>query len=414
MLSRKFPSFIEAFDNLVIPKGSPPEFARWTALWLLGAAVERRVWTFTKGEQLFPNLFVFLIGPPGWGKGLVLEPAHRILSMVGKNRIGAQSMTSASLVDGLRLGQRTMIDPKTQKSSDFHSLNILSPELQVLLPENNVAITGKATYLYDGKAYSETRRDEEKSFDLERCLLSMLGGTTTSHLFSTFPESAFSSGFFSRTVLVWGTIVGEPPDLFAAGSEETVIKYEKALGADLKAISETQGQFTWSPEAKEKINVFFRQHYPYGGDPVPSHPRLLHYCTRRTQHLVKLMMLRGIDLSQFALDGAIFDWAYDLLIGTEALMPEVFKEQNQGGEANLVADVHHELARIYLKTKKPIPRSILYQLLGARTQAYKIEPLINMAVTGGWLEVVHDKVVGKCYIPRAQLPSDEEVRLKKG
>jgi hypothetical protein len=416
MPARKHESFIDGFRSLVLPKGAPSEFATWTALWMLGAAVERKAYTFTRGEQLFPNLFVFLIGPPGWGKGLTLEPAHRIVSRLGKNRVGASSMTHASLADDLRAGHRTYIDKETKKPMDFWSLNILSPELQVLLPENNIALLGKVTYLYDGKEYSETRRGnkEENSFNLPRCLVSVVGGTTPTHLFSTFPESAFSTGLFSRIVMIWGDPGQDSGDLFSSGmDEDAVTKLENSLTDDLRVISEYQGRFLWDQGAKDKANIFYKQHRPYGGDPVPSHPRLLHYSTRRTQHLIKIMMLRAVDLGTFTLTGPIYDWSYEVLISAESRMPEIFQEQNQGGESNIVNDVHHELTVMYIKRGKPIPRAIVYQLFGARVQAFKIEPLINMSVTGGWLEQVNDKALGRCYIPKGTRPTDTEVIMRK-
>lgn len=413
---RRFPSFVEAFRSLVLPKGTPSEFATWTGLWCLSAAIERRAWTFTRGEQLFPNLFTFLIAPPGFGKGLALQPAHRIVNRIGKNWIAARSMTYASIADGLKEGHRTIIDPKTQATTDYWALNILSPELQVLLPEYNTPLLGKITDIYDGGEYSESRRGnkEENTFILPRTLITMIGGTTPEHLFSTFPETAFKTGFFSRIIMVWGDRGDDAGDLFSSGQvEESVKSFEDDLLHDLKLISQQSGKFAWDEGAKGKANAFYLQNKPFGGDPVPSHPRLLYYCTRRTQHLVKLMMLRALDLGTFVLTAAIYDWAYHILIAAESRMPEIFQEQNQGGEAQTVNDIHHELTVMYIKTKRPIPRSIIYQLFGARVQAFKIEALINMAVTGGWLMRVQDKELGTCYVPRTKLPTETEVKMKK-
>lgn len=411
---RRLSSFIEGFQELVLPKGTPGEFALWTALWCIGAAVERRVWTFTLGEELFPNLFIFLVAPPGFGKGLALEPAHRIVNKLGKNWIGASSMTYASLADGLREGHRTVIDPKTQLVNEFWSLNVLSPELQVLLPEHDTALLGKITYLYDGKEYSESRRggDGDNTFTLPRVLLSMIGGTTPEHLFSTFPESAFKMGFFSRTIMVWGTRGKDKTDLFSAGEAGEVATREADLLHDLKLMREVWGQFLWDDAAKSAANNFYKEHQPYGGSPVPSHPRLLYYCTRRTQHLVKIMMLRAVDLGTMTLTAEIYDWAYHVLISAEARMPEIFQEHNSGGETSVVNDVHHEMVTLYIKTGKPIPRSIVYQLFGARAQAFKIEALINMATMGGWMTRQNDPKLGTVYIPRTTLPTESEVKMK--
>lgn len=412
-MPRKFSSFLQGFRDLTEPKGAPSDFITWVGLWMIGAAVERKVWTFTRGELLYPNLFAFLTAPPGFGKGLVLEPAHRIVQSLGKNRIGASSMTSASLADDLRAAQRTFIDPKTQRAQDFNSLNVLSPELQVLLPEYDMALLAKLTSLYDGKEYSETRRSnkEENSFNLPRVLLSFVAGTTPEHLFTTFPESTFKTGFFSRTILVWGDPSTVVPDLFFA-PVGNVLQLEDDLKHDLKEIERTQGQIMWDEEAMAKIRVFNAQHYPYGGSPMPSHPRLLYYCTRRVQHLIKLMMLKALDEGVLTLTGTIYDWAYELLIRTESRMPQIFQEQASGGETSTVNDIHHQLSLMYVKTKQPIPLKVVYKLFGTRVQAFKIEALLKMAVTGGWLENFEDPKLGKCFIPKALTPTETETKMK--
>lgn len=413
MPGRKFPSFIDAFRFLVLPKGAPEEFATWTALWCLSAAIERRAFTVTRGEQLYPNIFAFLVGPPGFGKGITIEPAKRIVAQIGKNRVSASSMTSASLVDDMRTGERVLIDKVTQRAAPYYAINVCSPELQVLLPDHDVQILGKLTDLYDCKSYSETRRSGkgENSFSCDRTFLSILGGTTPEHLFSTFPETAFKTGFFSRTVLVWGDL-REAGDLFASGDKDEIDKFEAGLVHDLQLISHESGQFRWDDETKALANVFFKANFPYGGDPVPSHPRLLHYSTRRTQHLIKLMMLRAIDLGVWTFTSDIYLWAYDFLIHTEARMPEIFKEQAQGGETQTVNELHHEMALEFAKKGKPLTKARVYQLFGSRVQAYKIETLLDMAVTGGWLTRQTDKELGPVYIPALRRPTDVERKMK--
>lgn len=416
-MKRKFPSFVEAFKDLTVPIGAPVEFATWTAYWMLSAAIERRVWTFTKRRPLHPNIFAMLVAPPGIGKGLVISPARRILKSFAGDRVGAHSMTSASLVDGLKSGHRSIISNKAGKTDDYYALNVVSPEFQVLFPVYDPTFLGKVTNIYDADDYSETRRGGkgEYDFDLSKVWISMLGGTTPEQIFTTFPEGAFRTGFFSRTILVWGT-PGHVPDLFGGDMDsEEVAKTEGDLGSELKAISEITGAFKFNSRAAEAIRAFDSQNYPYGGDPVPRHPRLLNYCTRRTLHIAKLMMLHALDRGETNLLLTEKDYAaaYDLLIATEDQMVEIFKEANQGGEARMVDDIRHELSIMYAKTHKPIPKSKVFAMFLERTQAFKIQAILNSAVTGGWLRQVNDKEVGIAYVPSAGTPLDEEAEFKK-
>ena len=418
MKNRNFPSFIAAYQSFLANRSTPKEYATWAAIWAISAAVERRVWVFTMEEELYPNLFIMLAGPPATGKGLAIQPARSFVASLGPNRVSASSMTSASLVDDLRAADRSIIIPG-QKSVDYNCLNIASPEFQVLFPMYDTVTLAKVTDIYDCKPYGETRRGGkgENSFYLERPCMTMLGGTTPEHFFGTFPEAAFRTGFFSRMIIVWGN---ERPKVKLITKREVNIasKVQKemtALRADLSIISKRTGEFIFAPEAEDLVETFFRQNHPYGGDPVPSHPRLLYYCARRHAHLCKLMMICALDREvsdEMVLTAEDYQWAYDTLIAAEARMPELFADQNQGGHAQLVSDVHHEMWLLYLRHKKPLPKPVLTRLLASRAKAFEHDTIIKMMVSGGWLEAKMDGKMGVCYVPLSTVPTDSEVKMK--
>lgn len=418
MKGRNFPSFIAAYESFLSNKSTPREYATWAAVWAISAAVERRVWTFTMEEELYPNLFVMLAGPPATGKGNAIQPVRALVNGLGPNRVSASSMTSASLVDDLRASDRSIVIPG-QQTVDYHCLNICSPEFQVLFPAYDTVILAKVTDIYDCKPYGETRRGGkgDNSFYLERPCMTMLGGTTPEHFFGTFPEAAFRTGFFSRMIIVWGNErhITKLISKREAGASKKVRQEMAALQEDLTIISKYTGEFTFDEESEELVEAFYRQNHPYGGDPVPSHPRLLYYCARRHAHLCKLMMIFALDRGvsdELILTADDYHRAYNLLIATEARMPELFADQNQGGHAQLVSDVHHELWLLYVKHKKPLPKAVLTRLLGARAKAFEHDTIIKMMVSGGWVRTEKDKKLGTCYVPLSDVPTDAERKMK--
>ncbi len=321
-------------------------------------------------------------------------------------------MTHASFADELRNATRAIIDPKTQKAVEYNCLNILSSEFQVLFPQYDTFLLGKFTDTYDGMGYSESRRGGEgkNTFHLPRVLVNMLAGTTPEHLFSTFPESAWGTGFMSRTILVWSTDVQIRSlfeDNFSTGEPRLQLE---ALKHEVKAIASMYGEFVFEKEARDRIDAFHKTG-PFGGPPLPSHPRLLNYSTRRTAHLLKLMILSAVDRGgDYVLTNADYDQAFEWLIEVESQIPEIFKAGNTGGDSQIVNDLHHYVSERYIKTREPVPAYILNNFLLGRTQAMKIEALLTAAVSGGWLKRGTVASKGVCYIPLAKNPSEDEKR----
>lgn len=408
MKKRHYPSFIEGYIDYLSNKPTPKEYARWAAIWAISAAVERRVCTYTMESELYPNIFVMLAGPPAAGKGLAIQPARALVSSLGDNRVSASTLTNAALIDQLRAASRTIIIPG-QKAIDYHCLNVVSPEFQVLFPAYDAAMLATVTDIYDCHPYGSRRRGGkgEYDFDLERPCITVCGATTPEHFFTTFPESAFRTGFFSRMFIVWGA---ERPrgkmvsDRKASGARD---KFKK-LGEDLKIISEYVGEFSFEPIAEELADEFYWANDHHGADPVPTHPRLLYYAARRPTHLVKLMQISAIDRCVDPLNLVLteFDYrrAFDWLIEMETLIPLLWQDHSQGGEAQMVEDVYHEIWIAYQKSKKPIPKARVVQLFAARTQMFKIETIIKMMISGGWVEPITDDKFGLSFKPRARKP----------
>lgn len=58
---------------------SPQNFIDWGFYYMIGAALQRRVWIGPIERGLFANKIVILCGPPGVGKGIVINPVSDIL-----------------------------------------------------------------------------------------------------------------------------------------------------------------------------------------------------------------------------------------------------------------------------------------------------------------------------------------------
>ncbi len=109
--------FVSDFFAYTADVHSPELFRRWTAITMIGAALERRVWVRTGPYATFPNMFTLLVAPPGTGKK-VIEKASELLgetmrpdTKIKAFHVAPQSITKAALIDTLKDAKQQTLTP---------------------------------------------------------------------------------------------------------------------------------------------------------------------------------------------------------------------------------------------------------------------------------------------------------------
>jgi hypothetical protein len=341
--------------------------------------MERKVWAFTKGSRLFPNLYIVLVAAPGLGKSEVLKRSERMARSVSdplsesEMHIAPSSVTTASLIDSLVLAPRVIYKPV---KTIFNSLQVIGSELGVFLPSYDPAFMNTLTKLYDGEFYEERRRTGKVNhIKIELPLLSIIGGTTPSYLNSTLPDGAWDQGFTSRTIFIFS---GEfkPGSVF--GNRENALEHEQLfhdLTIDLRKINKLSGEVTWDGRAMEAIEDWNTNLCP----PVPAQRKLTHYNTRRLAHVLKLCMVASAaqsDSLNITLDN--FHTARRWLLEAEANMGDLFVSAGVTTEGRHMDDLHFHLIRLYNKNgKAPISASVLVTFLRDRVDSWTISKVIQ-------------------------------------
>src|SRR5260370_27395987 len=146
--------------------------------------------------------------------------------------------------------------------------------------------------------------------------LSLLAGDTTSHLLKTLPEGVWDQGLMSRTLLIFSDDRPMQDDIF----DQKEI-FSEDLAHDLLSIFALQGQCRVTQPYRDAYQAWRKADCP----PKPTHPRLLHYNSRRGAHLLKLSIIASIDVGdELVLDRVHFDRALEWLLGAERYMAFTF------------------------------------------------------------------------------------------
>lgn len=391
-MARKTADWIDSFEEFTEVGGSPRRLRRWAGIACLAGALERKVWVHTLGSNLYPNLYIFLTSPPGVGKSKVLNETRKFWEGLTDHRVAPSSVSKASLIDELADAHRTLIRPGQLPSTiEFHSLKIMSSELGVLLPEFANDFMNTLTDIYDGYPYGERRRTKNLQIAIPKPQINLLAGTTPSYLTHLLPEGAWDQGFLSRTIIIYDANK-KLQSMFRATAEDSDLK--KKLESDLAEIGNLYGELPFTKEAAELIDAW----YLGGQKPMPAHPKLQHYNTRRPAHLLKLCQIASMsDSSEMEITLTHVQRAMDWLFDAELAVLDIFKAMSSGGDMKVMEECWHFLFDYEVQKKGGAPQSLLIQYLSRHVPSHNVERVIKLMEDGDMLRVVAEKGKGMVY-----------------
>jgi Protein of unknown function (DUF3987) len=386
---RRLPDWIEAFVDYTSGLPTPLIIRKWAAISAIAAALERKVWINSLNTELYPNLYVMVVAPPGIGKGLVISELKRLFSIFkhGELFLAPTNVSRASLIDCLSESTRVHTS-HVNPMSTFNSLYVLSAEFGSLIPSYENDFMMALTDIYDGNPYEERKRTAKTNIKIERPQLNFLGATTPSFLTHFMPAGAWEQGFISRTVLVYSGEVNRP-DLFEEASRQS----NSDLQVDLKTIAGLSGRIGWQDSAAKLFRVWYNDGCP----PVPTIQRLANYVTRRHTHAQKLCMIscaaRG---NTYIISPEDVNRAVGWLIEAESEIQNIFMAPAMGDEnqGHVIEDVKTFIVIEYGRHRKPVIQERLVDFLKGRIHLQNIMPLITLMVNSRMLEVTtHDERV---------------------
>src|SRR5215813_6718743 len=89
---RKCQSWIKRFVEWTSDTEAAPIFRKWSAITAIAATLEQKVYLNTH-SNLYPNLYIVLVGNAGIGKSRSIVSAANLVRDLGEVNLGATSMT---------------------------------------------------------------------------------------------------------------------------------------------------------------------------------------------------------------------------------------------------------------------------------------------------------------------------------
>lgn len=351
--------------------------------------------------SLYPNLYVVLVGNPGVGKTIItsrVEAFWTHLQSIGEHsqhhHVASADVTAASLIDELAAADRKIIRPTEVPSIvQFNSLLIASNELSSLIPAYENNLMAVLTNIWDGNPYAQRRRTKDIEINMPNPQLNMLAATTPDYLNNVMPEGAWGQGFIARVMLIYsGEVILRPP------FDDNPDKSREVLKHDLKLIGDLYGKMSFDPDAAEAITHWHMR----GGDPKPDHPRLVNYNIRRLSQLIKLCMVASVsEVDDLNITIEHYRTALAWLLEAEQFMPDLFKSMRTGGDVRVIEEVWHFAYQIWIKEKRPVLATRIYNFISERTPAHNVGRILDVMVRSGLLEERLERE-GKSYLPKVR------------
>jgi hypothetical protein len=331
---------------------------------MIGAVLEQKVWLET-GGSLYPNLYVFLVGQPGMGKSRsIMAASNLVREALPDIYFGATSMTRASLSDYMNEAKRIL--PKIPPPAvEYNSLVCIADEFSAFMHEYDSALVASLVEFYDVNPYSEGRRVSNIRIVIPRPQLNLLTGSTPSNLIHTLKDYVWDQGLMSRVIMIHSN---ERPiiDVFNEPARER----PQSMINDLKTIFTLEGQFSATEDFGKAMHAWKTE----GFLPVPDHPKLAHYSSRRFAHLLKLAMIASVDRSnELIVRVDDFVKAKEWLIQAEITMPAIFREGSVVPDSKIMDEIAY-----FVRGKGEVSEHLVRNFARERVPAMHIEHMMRV------------------------------------
>lgn len=333
---RVLDDWIDGFLNYMEYNQEPPLlFKMWTAISTVAAVLQRKCFLPWEGN-IYPNMYIVLIGPPACGKGTAMRPAMDLLKTFGAIALAPEATSPQKLIRELKQSGRMHVDPRTDDSYFHASLTIHNEELVVFLGHKNTDMISILCNWYDCLdtwSYHTKHQGEDNVIGV---FVNMLGATTPELLQSSISVDAIGSGLPSRIIFVFESKRGAPtPKAFITEKERDI---RERLLADLDQMYKLAGPFRLT---KPYLEAYTNWYMAQARGPTPIlDSRFSGYCGRRATHLRKLSMIVNASRSNtMVIDVEDFNRALHILEITEKKMPLTFAAMGRSQQATLINEI---------------------------------------------------------------------------
>lgn len=343
---RKVSNFISSFCDYASNYEGSYLFRFWSAVAIISATLERKCWSPLGEHQLFPNLYIFLIGDPGTRKTFTAGMAVKLMKDVVFDRGGVQLMqdrlTPASLIKTLKECERTF--EYSGKQILHSSCFAYSSELRTMMEDiGGGSLISLLTDFYDSRAHGEkfiSRTIKHGAQEITGPGLTFLGCSTPDWFVEILPQSAIGGGFTSRVIFI---VQDGPMEKPIAEPQAPDLKLRKDLIETIKAIHNLSGPFEITEGAKAEYKAWYDEFMTKSVRAI-SDERFKGYAMRKGDFVRKLAMIfSAAQRDDMKVDEFDIVLAIESLTAIEPMMMKAFGPIGDSDRAKNISRIFYKI-----------------------------------------------------------------------
>lgn len=324
---------------------APHNYVTWGWLSLISSCLQRRVWLGTDNQKCFANQYIFLVGPPATGKGLIIKEHSAILRHYKRDDFKANtdgySKEDKAVIDAVVESDNTnavnaeMGSTNKQQGKEVPLLFPVAPETVTFeslietiaasyrrinfktydekLGREKIGVYGHCSTAFSLRELASLMRKRTHDtinflLDMWDCpepylyktktqgadcirrgCLNMIAGTTPSFMRSAFDDKLTGEGFTSRVLFIYATKNRQEQFFIRGLTEDEKICYEDILKHVLK-LSTLYGAINYDAETRAFLDDWALNYHNNSLNRGNKSPLMEPYYGRKKVHLQKAAM----------------------------------------------------------------------------------------------------------------------------
>ena len=355
--TRKLGDWLAGLKDYVEETEAPRRFWLWGGIFTICSALQRKVWLPYGIENIYPNLYIMLVGPPGSRKAGPLSLSKQMLLDLGLP-VSADSSSKRALTKELaEISKGSHFDFKGKPRPQC-PMAIISKEMSSLLAVDPKGMIEVLTDLFDSHDKWQYKTSGEGQDYLYGVCLSCFIATTPTWLEANLPHEAIGGGYTSRHIIITDTGIHKP----VAIPRELDPKLYSMLVHDLNKISILTGEFSWGTGARDYFTDWYENELSKKPKQIKDE-RLHGFIARMHIHVLKAAMALRVSYSDsLILNSDDIGHAIDMVDGALVVMGSALGGH---GRSKVGGDIEKLLARIQLAGQLSETEIARGQFLGA-------------------------------------------------
>lgn len=284
-------SFIPNYLEYAKGSEAHPTYHTFSALVALSSIISRRVWIDMGFFNVYPNLYVILVGPAGNRKTSAMSVAKGMIRELKKDvPFSAECVTKEKLIIDIRDQERVVPEmPKEfEKQKIYSPMTIMVTELSEFLGAGGVGMINFLTTIYDQDFYDHRTKNKGDVL-ITGPFLNLLACTTPDWITTYLRTDVISGGFSRRAIFVLET--GKSGRIPFPEVTPAMRQAWDVCMAYARTLLRVKGAFKWDPEARKFFEDWYR------ALDIPKDPMVTGYYETKHIQLLKVSMLLALSES---------------------------------------------------------------------------------------------------------------------